>query len=387
MPDPMQDPAAQNIDTTPQTQADAGQAQSSSAASAPGSSPSSATGGAPTSQGGQPAAGSPNPAQAAAQSAGWYAELEKHGIPLKAQTEQEAITQLANLYKQAQTLQYQYQQVAPYAQLYQQNQGKFHAWQQQQAEEERKRQQEQPKPWWNQYWQPPEFDPSWERLITKDEQGRLVPAEGAPPDIVHKYLNYRAYRTQQAERLMQNPFEFFEKPIKDLATQVAQEIVQKQLGGYQENAFAKDFIRENSSWLHERDPQGQVVVDPYTKQPLLSQWGQVFRNHVINAEKLGIRDAKSQQEYALGLTQRDWAFASQQQPQPQVQQPQVQQPAAEQRQAANQAFLQQAGQQKPAGRQTPPSNVPQQQVQKPLRQRMKEAFLQNGITMDQVLPL
>lgn len=240
----------------------------------------------------------------------------------------------------------QAQQVQPWLQQFQQNQPQFQEFlRTRQAAE----QQQRDKPWFDKFWQPPEFNRQWERLITRDANGNLSVVPGADPGIIAKYQAYQQFRSQAADRLMENPFTFFEEPVKQLAQQMAQQEIQRHLGGYKDQQFATQFI-ETNPWLYQRDPSGNALVNPATGDRVLSREGQAFKGYVEHAQaRLGINDIRGQQEFALAMVQRDAALAQIKTAPPQT--------PAQQQAASNQAFLTQQGQ---AGATHQPNSGPAQ---------------------------
>jgi hypothetical protein len=168
-------------------------------------------------------------------------------------------------------------------------------------------------PWFKEFWQPPEWNPAWEKLVLRDAQGNLHPAPGAPPDIVQRYTQYQQFRTQQAEKLMQNPFEFFGPAIQKLARTEAERLAKETLGAHTDQQFANDFIQKNADWLYAQDPNTkQTIFDPMSRQPVLSQWGARFRDYVSQAHSQGVKGVRETQEWALKATQLDYLLAQQQ---------------------------------------------------------------------------
>jgi hypothetical protein len=220
-----------------------------------------------------------------------------------------ALQQLILGYRQAQ----QANQLAQYGQVYLQHADRFNEFlrQQQQAEASRQ-QQEQQKPWWSQYWSPPEFDKSWTDMIQRNEQGELTIRPGADPSVLPKFLAYQNFRRQQAERLMENPFKFFEEPVRALAREAAQEILQSGFQQQRETSLASDFVQRNSSWLHQRDSEGRLLyttTQDGRQVPALTQHGQLFTRYVLEAQQRGMYDVQVQQDYATRMLERDVALA------------------------------------------------------------------------------
>ncbi len=317
--------------------------------------------------------------------------LRSQGIDIQGSNDQEALSALANRWKEYQQL----QQLAPAARSYIQDRDQYTAWKRQQEAEVQKQREQQPKPWYSPWFNPPEYNPAWERQITTDANGNYVAVPGAPPGVVEKFMNYRQHRTELAEKFMSNPYEFIEAPVKHLAQQMAEQAVQKHLQQYQDQNFAKEFVSQQSSWLYERDAQNNVrtqqVMDPNTgrfvNQPVLSQWGGKLRDYVMEESQRqqgrGYSDLAEQQRNALTRVQLEYAISrigELERGQP-AQQPAA--PATTPRQDANSQFLRN-GNGRPAGPATPPNINPPSQPPKDLVERMRERFKAGGVT-DEVL--
>lgn len=338
----------------------------------PGSAPASAATGAGAPGGAPDPSGAPPGGTPAQQQAQWLASLRAKGIPVP-EDEGTATNMLAGLWQRNQ----QFQQVQPHFQQYLANQKAFQDWQ---AAQQKTQQQPGQKPWYSEFYQPPEYNPQWESMLTRDADGNITALPGTPPDVLAKYQQWASFRQQQVQKFANNPYEFMEPAIKHLAKQIAEETIGQRLGQQSEVQFAKNFLAENAGWLYERTPQGQAAVDPMTWQPLLSKWGNSFRDYVQEAEqKLGIKTAEGQQKYALALVQRDYAIANQQQAPAAPAAPAAPQQTALQQ--ANGAFLQNLGGGNPT---TPPSQpVPPNQPLN-LGAMLRKGFKANGIT-DQAL--
>ena len=278
--------------------------QSSSAGAS--AAPASATDGSGAGTGGRDASGSAS--QAGQQQPGFVSirdAIKDYGFdPAGYQSDEAALQDIASRARQADQL----RQLAQYGQVYVQHADKFNAWlKEQQAAEQAKAQQ---KPSW---WKAPEYDPSWRSLLTRDPAtGEVKPVQGAPVDLVQKYLAAQQHREQFLEKFAFDPIGAIKPGIEDVVRQVAEQLIQKQLGGYQDQTFAQEFVRQHSSWLHQRDAQDQVVYGP-GGQPQLSAWGQRFTGYVQQAIQMGLSDERARAQYALGMVQRDYALAQVQQ--------------------------------------------------------------------------
>jgi hypothetical protein len=313
--------------------------------------------------------------------------LRSQGIDIDAQDEQGALQAIAQRWREHQQL----TALAPAARQYLQNRDQFTQWQRAQQAEEAKKKADQPKPWYSEWFTPPEYNPAWERMITTDANGNLVAVPGAPPGVVEKYQAYRQSRSELADKFMSNPYEFMEPAVKHLAQQIAQQEVQKHLQQYRDQNFAKEFVTQQASWLYDRTQDGnlryQQIVDPGTgrvvQQPVLSTWGAKLRDYVMEESQRqgqrGYSDLDEQQRNALTRVQLEYAMSR-------LQELEKGQPAASAapaapppspREAANGRFL--AGG-RPGSPATPPSVTPPSQPPKDLAERLRERFKAQGVT-------
>lgn len=269
----------------------------------------------------------------------------------------------------------QLEQMAQYGQLYMQHAGQFQQWQREQ-QEAAARQQQQAQQWFK----APEWQPEWRNLITRDPQtGEYKPVPGAPPDIVQKYLTGLQHQQAFLERFSFDPIGAIKPGIEQIAAQMAQQIVQQQLGGYKDQSFAQGFIQQHSGWLYQCDANGAQIRDAMG-QPVLSQWGQLFRNYVAEAARAGIANEEQRASYAMRMVRGDYQAYQLQQF--------AQQNAGD---AGKNAFLQNAqaahAAQTPAAVAQPAVNPGQaaqaanRRVPKvPLSERIKKNFAAAGIT-------
>lgn len=216
------------------------------------------------------------------------------------QDDQAALQHLAATYRQAQ----QHQQLAPYAQLYLQHADKFNAWMAQEKAATEKAQAE--KAAW---WKAPEFNREWLNMVERDDQGNVRVKPGYPPDVAQKLLNALDHQKNFLNDFSFDPISKIKPGIEQIAREMAEQIVQQHLSGYQDHVFANNFIQQNSQWLHQRDQTGNVVMDQATRRPMLTPEGQRFSEYLGQAQQIGIQDVRAQEQYALGLTQRDAALA------------------------------------------------------------------------------
>lgn len=304
--------------------------------------------------------------------------LAAYGVDLRTQFNDDhaALQHLALAYRQAS----QGNELAQYGRQYLQHAGDFQAYlaqRQQQAVQQKQGQQE--------WFKAPEYDQRWQHQITRDPAtGEMRPAPGAPPDVVQKYVAWANHQQDFQTRMARDPIGTLKPGLEQLVQETAQRLIEQQLGGYQERTQAQGFVQQHSGWLHARDQQGNVVLDPRTGRPALSDLGQRFAGYVHEAEQFGLRDVASQQKYAMGLVQRDYLAAqaggAQAQAQPQANPAQL---AADANQATRDAFLANAAAHRPnvsgsVSPTAPNGQQPSQNTALSLKDRLAQRFTENG---------
>lgn len=258
----------------------------------------------------------------------------------------------------------------PFAQTYAQHGQRFQEWLAQQGQAQPAK-----KGWWN----PPEYNPTWEQLLEKDPTtGEIKLRPGAPPDILPKYLAYQQHRREFADRLMSDPGATLKPLIEEEARRIASEIVQQNQGQLTEQMQIQQFEREHANWLYAKDANGRPLMNGIGQQVMTPE-GERFVAYTRQATQLGINNVQGRIAYARDMLSRDLAMA------------QVSQAGA----AANgadkkAAFLQQAAAtRKPntGGSVQPPNlngnNMPQND-QMPLRDRLRNALKAEGVTDEQL---
>jgi len=99
----------------------------------------------------------------------------------------------------------------------------------------------------------PEFDPNWRYMVTRDEQGNLVPVPGAPADVVQKLQRAQEYIQTRIQDLIFNqepvPPEHVIAQAQQAAQQVAMSTIQQQIAEQQAHSEMQQFATENREWL------------------------------------------------------------------------------------------------------------------------------------------
>ncbi len=139
---------------------------------------------------------------------------------------------------------------------------------QQQAAAQAKAQQaaqEKPKP---KIFDLPEYDPKWTELVTRDENGNLVPVPGAQPDLPQKIKAYAAAREEAMNRMLADPLgvlmPHLQPHIQEQAAQIAQQVAYQQ---HQQASLAR-FEAENTEWVYEKGTRNLT--------PAAHQWNKFY---------------------------------------------------------------------------------------------------------------
>ena len=343
----------------------------------------------------QPSSPGPSLSSQAPSAPSWRDQLVQRGINV--QGDDNAVMQtLAQAYREAQ----QFQQVRPYVDGFMQHRAEFAEWmrsRQQQGQAPQAPSVPEKKPYWADYWAPPQYDRSIEQFLRKDADGNIVALPGAPPDAVIQYQTYHAWRNKQAQAMLDNPHQFIEPTARNIAKEVAEQAIREHLGAYQDKISAQQFTQQNGQWLYEYDQNGQIktnpVFNPATGQVehhrVLNQWGAIMRDEIQRVaerqQKYGYSDIREQQDIAtmraqLAFTMNLVQQQAQAMNQAQQAQQQPMQPQRSPLQQSNQAFLQQqqpAPASRRAGSNSKPATTP---VNKDLMGALRRDFQANGIT-------
>tara|TARA_R110000824_G_scaffold6882_4_gene31616 strand:- start:6933 stop:8201 length:1269 start_codon:yes stop_codon:yes gene_type:complete len=201
-------------------------------------------------------------------------------------------------------------------------------------------------------WNPPEYDPEWDALVTVDqESGQFVPKyKHVNPIVAQKANEYRDYLRKEGQRFWQNPHDFVWDGLNDRVEQMVQSRVSDAVQGIKDRSTAQDFLEENKSIFFQLDAQGNRVTDQNGHE-VLTPAGKKMQEYAHRLRSSGVTDPQEIRDLASGLLQRDMlqtgmGYANQQYQQQslanQQYQQQAQQPVQESaltEPAQNQTFL------------------------------------------------
>lgn len=189
----------------------------------------------------------------------------------------------------------QYQQLIPYAQEYMEHKEAFENWrngqaqpQQAQAPAPQAPQKEERPPWLG-----PEVKPEHKRYLVKDENGRDAIAENAPLDARYSLENYLQHRADFAQNFLNNPEEALGPMIQQQAQQIAQQMIEEELGDRDEQSYVMGLEEQNKDWLYEADGKTPTAE------------GLAVQQYIAQAAEMGINTPEQRWEYATALVERD----------------------------------------------------------------------------------
>jgi len=187
----------------------------------------------------------------------------------------------------------QYQQLIPYAQEYMQYREPFEQWMsQQQAQQQAPvapQQQEPEAPAW---WNPPQLKDGDKHYLVRDENGREVVSEDAPPHVRERIYEYQRYKADFAQKFLANPEEALGPMVEQIAQRQAEEMVSTRLTEQQEAAYVSRLEEDNRDWLY--DQQGNPTKE-----------GLAVQRYIGQADEMGITSPQQKWEYATAMVERD----------------------------------------------------------------------------------
>jgi hypothetical protein len=180
----------------------------------------------------------------------------------------------------------QYQQVMPVAQEYLKYRPEFEQWRK--AQSQQQQQTEQVKKWWN----PPEIKDSYKTWLTRDEHGREVIHENAPPEARAALIERQQYAADFARKFLENPEQALGPMFEEQVNARVQQAIE-QFGSQQKDEGLVSLIeQENASWL--RDQQGN-----YTPE------AESVRQYIDQAAADGIQGVEQRWQWAKTALERD----------------------------------------------------------------------------------
>lgn len=145
----------------------------------------------------------------------------------------------------------------------------------------------------------PEFNAAWLSQVEKTPEGDLRVRPGGDPSILPKLHAYQAYQAEAAQKMTSDPVGYFKDMIEHVATQKAEALIKEQFERAQGDQYATNILRDNASWMLEKDGQGRIVTNPATGVAMLTPAGQRYASYAIEIEKAGVTNPAMQDKLAM----------------------------------------------------------------------------------------
>jgi hypothetical protein len=182
--------------------------------------------------------------------------------------------------------------------------GEFQKFIEQQKQQQAAQQAQQSK-WWN----APDYDPAWANHIERDPQsGELRLKANAPPDALQNLLKFRDFKAESEIKFFKDPIGTLKPGLEPLVKEIAQRMIQEQLGGYQQQTVVEQLHRRDAPWLYETDEKGQVRYGLDGK-PQASIAGRIFDAHTATMLNAGMTNKQEIWEIARKATYADLEMA------------------------------------------------------------------------------
>ena len=130
----------------------------------------------------------------------------------------------------------------------------------------------------------PQYDPAWEYLIAKDDNGKLISADG-DEQKVRDYRAYQKWSAARARQMVEDPEPLLAPIVEKRAAKIADEAVQRRVSEMEESRLAQDFVNQNSRWMFAGGNPANGQLTPH---------GEVFAHAFLHAnQRMGLqtRDA------------------------------------------------------------------------------------------------
>lgn len=185
----------------------------------------------------------------------------------------------------------QYQQLIPYAQEYLTHRDSFEKWREEQSRSARQQQpQQQARPAW---WNPPQVRESYKRYLVRDENGREVISQDAPPLAREELMEYQRYKADFAQKFLTDPQAALGPMVEQIAAERARQIVGEQMQEASEVSYVSSLEQQNKDWLYQAD--GRTP----TREGLMIQ------RYITEAANKGYSTPQDRWQYACDMVERD----------------------------------------------------------------------------------
>lgn len=156
-------------------------------------------------------------------------------------------------------------------------------------------------------WQPPEFDPTWDDMLTLDAaSGQYIPVnEHVNPAVAQKANVYRDWMRDQGQNFWNNPYEFMQNGLQGWIENTIDSRVNEISERTKYSEEVDDFLNQNAESLYHLDSAGNIMHDPVTGEESLTGKGAALKGYAEQARANGMSDPRAIQDYAVGMIEKD----------------------------------------------------------------------------------
>lgn len=162
-------------------------------------------------------------------------------------------------------------------------------------------QQQAQEPWWN----PPAYDESWQRWISRDAEGNATLREDTPLEVRRAIEERRTYLERWQHQLHTDPAKALQAPLEQFRQQVRDEVLEEirwQQQQQQQTQYASQFVNQNAEWIYQKAGNGDYVRDFQTGAPVPTQAGAYFIQSLMQLNQGGMQDQALMVQTALQMT-------------------------------------------------------------------------------------
>lgn len=177
--------------------------------------------------------------------------------------------------------------------------------------------------WYEKQWDAPPLDTAVLARFEEDQNGQLVPREEYRHlfnwgDVAQINQDVARYREMQG-KMAANPVKFMYDSLRDKLMEDFAGLYREQSSAQQSTQALTQFEEENKHLLYALDDRGQVIYEPMSRLPVLSDIGKRFSDHVSALVNAGMKDQSQIVEQALANVKLEaYQLQQQQQAPPQI---------------------------------------------------------------------
>jgi hypothetical protein len=157
---------------------------------------------------------------------------------------------------------------------------------------------QQPKPVERKPYEPPQFDPRWAELVTRDQAtGLYVAKQGVPASIADAANRWADWQSS----FVADPAKVIQPLVEERASAIAEAKVKEAMDAYRREQDVFTLARQNADWFYSKDANGQFLLDPLTGQHQITQAGNQYLGLVRTLGEYGISNPLYRDQVARAL--------------------------------------------------------------------------------------